>query len=242
MMSKLLATLFAVFCALTVAGAAARTPSSPQPPAGDLDQPMVLVATDALRDSTYRTAVVLAIPDGSGGHFGFLLNVRTQVPVAELFPDDTASRRVGAPVYLGGPQKTSSVFALVRGEHGAGEGLIEVTPRLAVAIAGEAVDHVIADRAQDARFFLGLMVWRPGELAQQMRAQAWSVRPADLDVIFGEDVEHLWQTLAEKPQDLFIRLEPGADRPALWRNDASQVRTDSHAFREKRAPRLLRSS
>jgi putative AlgH/UPF0301 family transcriptional regulator len=39
----------------------------------------------------------------------------------------------------------------------------------------------------DARYFAGLMVWRPGELEEEIREGAWRVRPASVEAVLGSD-------------------------------------------------------
>src|SRR5262245_64606992 len=117
--------------------------------AADLDAPVVLVATPALSGNAYGETVLLAVPLGGGSHFGFILNRPTDASLAELFPDNEASRRAHARVYLGGPVMVNALFALVRGRKEADQGLIEVAPELFVALRGDAVNHIIAQRPGD---------------------------------------------------------------------------------------------
>jgi putative AlgH/UPF0301 family transcriptional regulator len=58
-------------------------------------------------------------------------------------------------------------------------------PGLVVAIEAGAVDHIIETSPNDARYFLGLLVWRPGELEEEVSDGVWEVRPADVDMVFS---------------------------------------------------------
>jgi hypothetical protein len=58
------------------------------------------------------------------------------------------------------------------------------------------VDRVIETTPNDARYFVGLMVWRPGELDEQIRAGTWAVRPADADTVLATNSGALWKTLS----------------------------------------------
>jgi len=164
--------------------------------AADLDAPVVLVATPALSGSVYGETVLLAVPLGDGSHFGFILNRPSDSSLAAVFPEDEASRRANARVYLGGPVMVNALFALVRGRKEADQGLIEVAPELFVALRGDAVHRIIAQRPGDARFFAGYMGWRPGELAEQIRAGAWATVTAEADVVLGVDSSDMWNQLA----------------------------------------------
>jgi putative transcriptional regulator len=194
---------YAALCALQVAAFAALAAPAR---AADLASPMVLVATPALGASGYRETVLLAVPVGDGSHFGFILNRPTDTPLAELFPDDDASRRVSARVHFGGPLMTDGLFALVRGRGEPERQLVGVTPQLSVALQGDAVDRVIAEHPGDARFFVGLVGWRPGELAAELRAGAWDVVDPEADLVLSTDSAGLWKRLAPRARGIRVHL------------------------------------
>jgi putative AlgH/UPF0301 family transcriptional regulator len=194
---------YAALCVLQVAALVALAAPAR---AADLASPMVLVATPALGASGYRETVLLAVPIGDGSHFGFILNRPTDTPLAALFPEDNASRRVSARVHFGGPLMSDGLFALVRGPGESAPELVSVTPQLAVALQGDAVDRVIADRPGDARFFVGLVGWRPGELAAELRAGAWDVIAPEADLVLSTDSGGLWKRLAPRARGLRVEL------------------------------------
>jgi putative AlgH/UPF0301 family transcriptional regulator len=170
------------------------------------EAPAVLVATQSSVDGLEET-VVLAVPQPDGSHFGFVLNKPTQTPLGTLFPDDEASRRANAKVFIGGPKLEKMVFALVRRADDAQDGLRGITPELSVAIGVEEVDTVIAHRARDARFYLGMIVWNEGELEDEVRSGAWHVKPPEMSVVMSAHPEMLWPRLAPPPDTHFARLE-----------------------------------
>jgi putative transcriptional regulator len=174
---KTLESLLAAFVLLVCASGAAR--------AADLSQAVMLVATANLAGSGYEEAVLVAAPLPKGGHMGFIVNRPTGVKLESLFPDYPPSSKVVDPVYMGGPVFPDGLFAITR-DAPASEGdgdVISLMPGL-VAVFGEAsVDRVIETAPNDARYFVGLMVWRPGELDEQIQAGAWEVRPANADAV-----------------------------------------------------------
>jgi putative AlgH/UPF0301 family transcriptional regulator len=54
---------------------------------------------------------------------------------------------------------------------------------------------VIETMPNDARYFAGLVVWRPGELDEEIRAGAWQVLPADAKTVFHANPAGLWRDL-----------------------------------------------
>ena len=88
---------------------------------------------------------------------------------------------------------------------------------LYLAFRANTIDHVIETTPNEARYFVGYVGWRPGELKSEIDRGLWSVTGADLDTIFRKDTEGLWEEL--QPQSRRIRAVRSARRrtraPAL---------------------------
>jgi putative transcriptional regulator len=175
--------------------------------AADPSAPVVLVATERLAGSGYDERVLIAVPLRNGASVGFIVNRPTRVKLGSLFPAHAPSRKVVDPVYFGGPMLTESVFVIARrapGAKGAGAEVVPLTSGLVLVLDGAAVDRVIETMPNDARYFVGLVVWRPGELDEEIRAGAWQVQPADAKTVFHANPAALWRQLH--------RAEGGAGR------------------------------
>jgi putative AlgH/UPF0301 family transcriptional regulator len=169
--------------------------------AADLSQAVILVATTSLAGSGYEKAELLAAPLPQGGHVGFIVNRPTSVKLESLFPEHEPSRKVVDPVYLGGPVYPEALFAVTR-KAPAGEGdVIPLMPGLVAVLDAGSVDRIIETTPNDARYFAGLMLWRPGELDEQIRAGAWEVRPADVHTVLPADSTQLWKELSNVSAD-----------------------------------------
>ena len=166
--------------------------------AADLSQPVLLIASSQLDGSPFEQTVVLAATRPDGGHIGFILNKRTTVKLQTLFPDDEAVRNVNDPVYLGGTGLLPGVFAVTRnapqGVHGT---LVPLMPGLVAALDAATVDRIIQTTPNDARYFVGLMLWEPDELEQQVDNEQWEVRPADVDTVLNAKSVGLWNALRD---------------------------------------------
>jgi putative transcriptional regulator len=164
--------------------------------AGDLTQPVTLVATPSLASSGFRETVLFAAPMPNGMHIGFVVNRPTDVTLATAFPEHVPSRKVVEPLYIGGPVLPQQLFAVARTPPmDAGE-VLQLMPGLVLVMNGDAIDRVIEATPNDARYFLGLIVWQPGELAEEVGAGAWEVNPADASAVFAAHPEMLWKTLS----------------------------------------------
>lgn len=74
-----------------------------------------------------------------------------------------------------------------------------------LVLDGQVVDRIIETTPNEARYFAGLVVWQLGELAEQIRAGAWQVNPADASTVFSSNPKELWKTLSRKGPELIAR-------------------------------------
>lgn len=162
----------------------------------DLSQAVILVASERLAGSLYEQTVVLAAPLPQGGHLGFVVNRPTSVKLETLFPEQASTHNVVDPVYAGGPVLARGVFAVTRKAPDNSDSVVPLMPGLVVAIDGETVDRIIETAPNDARYFVGLMMWTPDELEEEIEQGAWDVRPADVDTVLPASSPGLWKSLS----------------------------------------------
>jgi len=163
--------------------------------AADLSQPVILVASQGLAGSPFEQAVVIATPLPNGGHIGFIVNRPTTVDLEAFLPDDAKPRGVKEPVYYGGPELTRGLFALMRNAPDVPVSAIPLLPGVVAIVDPSTVDHLIETMPNAARYFVGMMVWDAGELAQQVTDGVWDVHPADADSVLPADAPRLWSSL-----------------------------------------------
>jgi putative transcriptional regulator len=156
---------------------------------------VILVAHPAFRDLEYRQTVLIAAPAPNGGHVGVILNRPTRRSLGSLFPEHEPSKKVIDPVYYGGPFSRGALVALVHAEAAPGAGSVPLMKGLFLAFRANTIDHVIETTPNDARYFVGYVGWRPGELKSEIDRGLWSVQDADLDTVFRKDTEGLWEEL-----------------------------------------------
>ena len=156
---------------------------------------MLLVAHPAFRDLEYRQTVLIAAPAPNGGHVGVILNRPTRRSLGSLFPDHEPSKKVVEPVYYGGPFSRGALVALVRADSAPGTGSVLLMKNLYLAFRANTIDHVIETTPNEARYFVGYVGWRPGELKREIDRGLWSVTNAEVDTVFRKDTEGLWEEL-----------------------------------------------
>jgi putative transcriptional regulator len=173
------------------------------------DDAMILVAHPSLRDVDYRQTVLIAAPAPNGGHVGVILNRPTRRPLATLFPQHEPSKKVIDPVYYGGPFSRGALVALVRTDAAPGNGSVALMKNLYMAFRANTIDQVIEATPNEARYYVGYVGWRPGELKAEIERGLWSVLNADVETVFRKDTENLWEELLQQTKRIRAELPPG---------------------------------
>ena len=198
-----------VLCALAGPGAQAQESDA-----------VLLVAHPMFRDLDYRQTVLIAAPAPSGGHVGVILNRPTRRSLGSLFPEHAPSKKVVDPVYYGGPFSRGALVALVRADGNPGAGSVPIMKHLYMAFRANTIDQIIEATPNEARYYVGYVGWRPGELRAEIDKGLWSVIDADLEVVFRKDTEGLWEELLQQSRRIRARapVAPLALRapPAIW--------------------------
>ncbi|MCL4798760.1 MAG: YqgE/AlgH family protein [Burkholderiales bacterium] len=160
---------------------------------------VLLVAKPEFHNPLWGQTVLLAAPAPRGGHLGIILNRPTDTTLGALFPDDAPSQKVANPVYFGGPFHLPVIIAVVRNAErptGSGVRTLPLTDELSLAVERDTVDRIIAQSSDRARYYVGLVLWRPGELRVELERGLWSVRGADAATVLRDDTRRLWRELS----------------------------------------------
>lgn len=195
LLRKLLASLATMAC-LATASLPAQAQSPTPAPADAEPNTVILVAAPNLAEAVYRQSVIIATAIEGGRFIGVMINRPTRRTLSSLFPEHSPSKAVVEPVFFGGPMSRSAVFALSRSQLANGTGSIPVLKNLYLAITVNVVDKVIEEAPNDARYYVGNVMWRPGELQDEIRRGVWHVLDATPDVVFDKDPAHLWEDLS----------------------------------------------
>lgn len=166
------------------------------PRAAELSQAVILVATERLAGSPFERTVILAAPLPQGGHFGFVVNCPTDVKLESLLPERSSAHKVVDTVYVGGPVMPNAIFAVTRKAPDNARNVLSPMPGLVVVIDGETVDRIMETAPNDARYFVGLMVWGPDVLDEEIKQGAWDIRPANVDTVLPLNSRGLWKSLS----------------------------------------------
>lgn len=120
-------------------------------------------------------SVVVITALENGGHLGIVVNKPTEVKMSDLFPRDEAARNVDNPVYFGGPVAKHMVTVIINADQAPQGASIALGDSLHLVLEEQAIDEIIRTRPNDAHFYVGLITWPSGLLAEQVREDAWRV-------------------------------------------------------------------
>ena len=166
----------------------------------DTSEPMMLVAQPDLQSDVFGSSIIFVRPLPDGGHIGFIINRPTTARMGDLFPGDEASQKVADPLYLGGPEGYNRVYAVVGKRDTAGKDALQMMPGVFLVSDANEIDRVIASDPEHARFFLGLVTWRPGQLSDELDRGYWYVDKADAKLVLEKKTDGLWEELVRRSE------------------------------------------
>src|SRR6267142_3668552 len=181
---------------------------------GDPAGAIALVAAPRLIDPDYRETVLLVVPIENSRHVGVIVNKPTRNSLARLFPEHAPSKLVHDPVYFGGPMQRQAIFAVVHIDHTPGPGSIQMMKELFLALQAKVVDQIIEATPNEARYYMGYVVWLPGELRQEVDRGYWYVLDADPELVFRKNPAGLWEELLRRARAVTAGAATSSPVPA----------------------------
>ncbi|MBI1943372.1 MAG: YqgE/AlgH family protein [Betaproteobacteria bacterium] len=166
-------------------------------------RPVMLVAKPHLR-AAYSQTVLVVVPFGDGEHLGFIINRPLELSLGSVFPEHAPSRKVIDPVHFGGPVMVDTMFAVLRSPRSPGRESLPLFADLFVASRANDIDRIIEQTPEDARFFIGFVGWRAGELDAEIAKGFWYVLEPQAELVFRKDSGGLWRELVRG-----LGIEPG---------------------------------
>jgi len=182
--------------------AAIVAPASQTAQAAEDTDAVILVARPELGDPEYRHTVLYVTPTTQDRHIGVIINRPTTRSLSSLFPEHEPSKKVIDPVFFGGPFGQSAVFAVVRAKSNPGGGSVAFAKDLYFAARVDVVDKIIESTPNDARYYVGYVGWRAGELRQEIDRGLWYVIDADPDLVFRKEPKGMWEELVRRARQL----------------------------------------
>lgn len=159
-----------------------------------------LIAMPALDDPNFFHTVTYICEHNAEGALGIVINRPTDITIGEMLSqlsippepqlDTTAN------VFEGGPVQQENGF-LLHSPLGQWKGSLPVTEQIALTTSKDILE-AIANGTGPERYLvaLGYAGWGPGQLEEEMAANAWLSGPATADILFDTPAEKRWEAAA----------------------------------------------
>ena len=163
----------------------------------------LLVALPSLDDPNFARSVVLLCQHDAGGAMGIVVNRPLELSFDDIFEHLEIAgfaRHHGQPVLAGGPVQTDRGFVLHRrDERWHWQSMLHVTAEISLTTSRDVLESIARDEGpQDALIALGYAGWGPGQLEQELAANAWLSLPAEASILFDVPLEQRAQAAAAR--------------------------------------------
>ena len=163
-----------------------------------------LVASEQMRDPRFVETIIYIVRHDSQGTLGLVINRPLATgPIDDLlkgFGAEPMSSKREVIVHYGGPVSPLQGFVLHSDDF-----LLESSVRVKDGLAMTAdvkIIETIASGTGPGQFLimLGYAGWAPGQLEEEIKADAWFVLPADKTLIFAKDADKKWRQAMDRRQ------------------------------------------
>ena len=111
----------------------------------------------------------------------------------------------------------TAVFAVARGEQRPQTGVVPLLKNLYLALTVTLVDDIIEHHPNEARYYIGNVQWKAGELRDELRRGVWNVLNADPSLVLTDEPERLWEKLSRMARSQMTRAPSAPVLTALPR-------------------------
>lgn len=160
----------------------------------------VLIAMPAMADERFSRSVIYLCAHSADGAMGLIINQQaSHISFSELLDqlqilpdlddDDNLVEQGDMAVHVGGPVETGRGFVLHSSDYFAADSTLPIDEVVSLTATVDILKAIATGNGPDrALLALGYAGWVPGQLEGEMQANGWLHCPADLDLIFDDDL------------------------------------------------------
>jgi putative transcriptional regulator len=201
--------LILAFTAIVVPAAFlnAAQPCCAQIPVDDSLVGQLLIASPTIRDPHFDHAVILVVRHNQSGAIGIVINMPTEerplANILEMLGEGDANVAGKVQLFAGGPVQPELGFVVHSSDY-RGPATIDVNERVLVTSSSQILRDIGNNKGpKKSLIVFGYAGWAAQQLEDELRRRVWSTTPGDLNLIFDEDREKLWDSAyARRNQDL----------------------------------------
>jgi len=209
MFSNWLSRLFLILTAIVVPGTFlnAAQPCCVQAPVNDSLAGQLLIASPAIRDPHFDHAVILVVRHNNDGAMGIVINMPTEerplANILEMVGEKDTNVTGKVQLFAGGPVQPELGFVIHSSDY-RGPGTIDVNERVLMTSNSRILRDIGNNKGpRKTLIAFGYAGWAAHQLDDELRRRVWFTTPADVNLIFDENREKLWESAyARRAQDL----------------------------------------
>ncbi|MCM2681520.1 YqgE/AlgH family protein [Echinimonas agarilytica] len=164
-------------------------------------QGQLLIAMPSLEDPYFQRSVTYVCEHNEEGAMGLVINQPIKnlnlsellEKVHDLHRDDLSSDSLKQPVFAGGPVNQERGFVLHTSQPGWASSMV-LNDDLMITTSKDIL-QILGTDLEPSKYLvtLGYAGWDAGQLEQEIADNSWLIIPADQNIIFEIDAEHMWE-------------------------------------------------
>ena len=160
----------------------------------------LLIAMPGMADPNFSSTVTLICEHNDDGALGIIINRPLNLKLSGLFEqlsvDDADPEVASSPVMAGGPVGTERGFVL-HGKKHRFENTLSVSDDIQLTLSRDVIDAMATGEGPEKSLVaIGYAGWEPGQLEEEMLANAWLNVDATPELIFDTPFEERWGSAA----------------------------------------------
>ena len=160
----------------------------------------LLIAMPGMADPNFSSTVTLICEHNDDGALGIIINRPLNLKLSGLFEqlsvDDADPDVASSPVMAGGPVGTERGFVLHGKDHSF-ENTLCVSDDIQLTLSRDVIDAMATGEGPEKSLVaVGYAGWEPGQLEEEMLANAWLNVDATPELVFDTPFEERWDSAA----------------------------------------------
>jgi putative transcriptional regulator len=185
----------------------ATQPCCGQIPVDDSLAGQLLIASPTVRDPNFDHAVILMVRHNQDGAMGIVINMPTEerplANILEMLGEKETNVTGKVQLFAGGPVQPEFGFVIHSSDY-RGPGTVDVNDHVLMTSNSRILRDIGNNKGpKKSLIAFGYAGWAPHQLDDELRRRVWFTTPADVNLIFDENREKLWDSAyARRAQDL----------------------------------------
>lgn len=154
-----------------------------------------------MSDKRFARSVIYVCAHSEDGAMGIIINQRAhhispvdlleRLGISTRSKDDEVSDTVlGLAIHVGGPVETGRGFVLHSSDYFTSDSTLAIEPGVSLTATIDILKAIVGGQGPNrAILALGYAGWSPGQLESEIRANGWLNCPADVELLFDDNLE-----------------------------------------------------